>query len=86
MDRAAVLSHFNSTGNSILTCNSCNTFTSHITSHKAAHIDLYSASAEDLDTTLCFLLFQEIKDFPRNIQNPVIDLLLSIHFAQSESA
>jgi len=37
----------------------------HLSSHKANAIDLYSASAEDLDTVGCFLVFQEIGELPR---------------------
>ena len=48
-------------------------------------VDLYSDSAEDLDTTCYFLHFQEIKDSPRKIQKPDIDLLVSGHAAQSAS-
>ncbi|KAJ0601780.1 hypothetical protein HanIR_Chr03g0132591 [Helianthus annuus] len=49
-------------------------------------MDLYSASVEDRETTLCFLLFHETNDPPRKMQKPVIDLRLSTHLAQSESA
>jgi hypothetical protein len=37
----------------------------------------YSAPAEDRDTTDCFLDFQEIKDEPRNMQNPETERLVS---------
>jgi len=48
-------------------------------------IALYSASAEDLDTVVCFLDFQEIKELSRKTQYPVTDLLESTQPAQSES-
>ncbi|KAJ0779867.1 hypothetical protein HanPI659440_Chr06g0231241 [Helianthus annuus] len=85
MDKAAELSHFRVTGIETSTFSSLRMLISHNTSHVALHIDLYSASADDRDTTLCFLLFQETKEPPRKIQKPVTDLLLSVHFAQSES-
>ena len=47
---------------------------------------LYSASAEDLETIACFLDFQESIESPRNIQNPVTNLLVSRHDPQSISA
>ncbi|MFS7910652.1 hypothetical protein Hanom_Chr02g00108751 [Helianthus anomalus] len=86
MDSAAVLSHFRSTGICTTTLSSLNRFSSHNISHVALHIDLYSASAEDRETTLCFLLFQETKEPPRKMQKPVTNLRLSTHLAQSESA
>lgn len=46
----------------------------------------YSGSADDLDTVVCFLDFQEMIEAPRKQQKPVIDLLVSGHVvAQSES-
>ena len=49
-------------------------------------MEQYSASAEDLPTVCCFLDFQDIIESPRNMQYPVIDLLVSGQDAQSESA
>jgi hypothetical protein len=46
---------------------------------------LYSASEEDIDTVGCFLAFQDMSEEPRNKQKPVVDLLESIHLAQSAS-
>ncbi|KAJ0458049.1 hypothetical protein HanIR_Chr15g0780691 [Helianthus annuus] len=86
MDSAAVLSHFRTTGIFTSTLSSLKRFSSHNTSHVALHIDLYFASAEDRETTLCFLLFHETNEPPRKMQKPVIDLRLSTHLAQSESA
>ena len=34
----------------------------------------YSASVDDWETIDCFLLFQEIRESPKKIQNPVTDL------------
>ena len=44
---------------------------------------LYSASALDLATTLCFLLFQVIMFPPRKVQYPVMDFLSEGDPAQS---
>ena len=46
---------------------------------------LYSASAEDRETVACFLDFQEIRESPRKMQNPVTDLRESGQPAQSAS-
>ena len=46
---------------------------------------LYLASVEDLETIDCFLERQEMRESPRNIQNPVTDRQVSKHPAQSES-
>ncbi|KAJ0947448.1 hypothetical protein HanRHA438_Chr01g0015321 [Helianthus annuus] len=86
MEIAAVLSQNSLIGTSTLTSNSLSKFFNQIDSHAAAHIDLYSASAEDLDTVAYFLLFQDTNELPRNTQNPVTDFLDTKHLAQSESA
>ena len=49
-------------------------------------MDLYSTSAEDLKTILCFFDFQEIKESPMETQNPVMERFVSGQVAQSESA
>jgi hypothetical protein len=46
---------------------------------------LYSASEEDLDTVICFLAFHDTRDDPKKKQYPVVDLLVSMHPAQSAS-
>lgn len=33
-----------------------------------------SASIEDRGTVACFFAFQEMRDFPKNTQNSVVDL------------
>lgn len=58
---------------------------SHWSSQVAAPNALYSDSYEDLETVNCFLVLQEISDFPRKKNWPEIDLLESIHPAQSAS-
>ena len=40
---------------------------------------------EDLETTCCFLHFQEIRESPRNTQKSKTDLLVSMQAAQSAS-
>ena len=54
-------------------------------SEQAANMARYSDSVEDLETQSCFLLFQEIKESPRNIHQPVIERLVSGQPAQSAS-
>lgn len=46
-----------------------------VTAHVVRAMALYSASIEDLATTTCFLLFQEMGDVSKRIQYPVVDLL-----------
>lgn len=46
---------------------------------------LYSTSANDQETIVCFLAFQEIKEPARKMQKAVIDLLESLHDSQSAS-
>jgi len=46
---------------------------------------LYSDSVEDLETQSCFLLFQDIKESPRNIHQPVTERRVSGQLAQSAS-
>ena len=53
--------------------------------HVAKAIARYSASALDLATTTCFLLFQDIKLPPMNTQYPVVKRLSMGESAQSAS-
>ena len=55
-------------------------------SQTATAIDLFSDFAEDCETVCCFFDFHEIKDSPRKTQNPVTDLLVLGHEAQSALA
>ena len=57
-------------------CNSSSNCLSQISSQVAEAIALYSASALDLATTFCFLLFQEIKLSPIETQYSEVDILL----------
>ena len=49
-------------------------------------MERYSASVEDLEIGSCFLHFQEIKEEPRNMHQPVVDRRESGQPAQSASA
>ena len=84
--RAAWLSQQRIAGFEWLTPSSFSNERSQVSSQVAFAIDLYSASADDLETVCCFFDFQEIKESPRNTQKPLTDLLLSRQPAQSESA
>lgn len=48
------------------------------TTSQAFVIALYSASAEDLDTTVCLFYFHDIKDAPRKTWKPETDLLIHL--------
>lgn len=54
---AALLSQKKRTGLTTLTLRSSNNGTTHLTSLTAADMDLYSASAENIETVSCFLVF-----------------------------
>ncbi|KAF8091065.1 hypothetical protein N665_0454s0006 [Sinapis alba] len=47
--------------------------------------DRLSHNSSDLETVSCLLADQEITLEPRNVQNPPVDLLVSLQPAQSES-
>ena len=49
-------------------------------------MDLYYASAKDLETVCCFLDFHETNESPRKTQSPVTDLLVLGHDAESAFA
>lgn len=49
---------------------------SHIISHIALVMDLYSASTEDLDNVYCFFNFQLAKESPMKMQNLLLDLMV----------
>ena len=58
---------------------------SHMSSHVAKAIARYSASALDLATTCCFLLFQDIRLPPMKTQYPEVERLSVGEPAQSAS-
>jgi hypothetical protein len=68
-----------------VTFKSFNRNSSQINSHVAVESALYSASDEDLETVICFLAFQEMREFPKKKQYPEVDLLVSMQPAQSAS-
>jgi len=58
---------------------------SQIISPVASARDRYSASADDLETVFCFLIFYVIGEFPSLMKQPVRDFLVVGHAPQSES-
>jgi hypothetical protein len=79
------LSQYNVGSLTHLVCKSFKRYKSHWSSQVAVESALYSASDEDLDTVYCFLARRDIKDEPRKKQKPIVDLLESMHPAQSAS-
>lgn len=67
------------------TWKSCSKYVSHCNSHTVEAKTRYSASKGDLETMIFFFDFQYMSESPKKLQNPVIDLLVSLHEAQSES-
>lgn len=59
---------------------------SHIISHIALVMDLYSASTEDLDNVYCFFNFQLAKESPMKMQNLLLDLTYLDKRLKSKSA
>ena len=56
----------------------------HCSSQIVEAMDMYSASVELRDTVGCFLDFQEIREYLRQMQKPVINLRVSEQVAKSE--
>ena len=56
-----------------------------VTSQQVVTIKRYSASTLDRETVFCFLVFQDIDEFPRNIQYLVVNRCVSGHLDQSAS-
>lgn len=40
-------------------------------------IALYSASADEFETIVCFIDFHDTKQFPKKIHNPILDFIVS---------
>nr|GMC66577.1 CTTNBP2 N-terminal-like protein [Ipomoea batatas] len=57
----------------------------HWTSQTVAARARYSASEDERDTVICFFDLHDMRDDPRKMQKPVIDLRVSLQAAQSES-
>src|SRR3954471_9983281 len=85
MCMAAWLSQNRMIGCECLTSKSFNKFFNQVISQHVEAMERYSASAVDRATVVCFFVFHEIGDCPRNTQYPVTDLLVSLHRAQSAS-
>ena len=85
MASAAWLSLLMSVGGRSVRPISFNSDDIHVTSQHAIVMALYSASAVDLATTDCFLVFQEMGESPSNTQYPEVDLRVVGQLAQSLS-
>ena len=64
-------------------CNSPRRFTIQMNSLTAIYIALYSDSAEEWETTSCFLDFHEMRAGPKNIQKLDVERLVSKQDLQS---
>ncbi|KAK2367189.1 hypothetical protein QL285_080500 [Trifolium repens] len=85
MCKALWLSQYKTGSLTLWTCKSLSKYNNHCSSQVADANALYSASEDDLDTVNCFLVRQDMSDFPSKKHCPDIDLLVSIHPAQSAS-
>lgn len=83
MWRAASLSQHNMVALGCLTSKSLRTHFSQVNSQHVKAMALYSASPVDLDVVVYFLDLQEAGDSPIITQSPEMDLLVSLHPAQS---
>ncbi|XP_060965284.1 uncharacterized protein LOC115719959 [Cannabis sativa] len=79
----ALLSQNRVEGSRMLMLNSLMREWSQANSKAVLAMALYFASADDRDTVCCFLDFQEMSEFPRNMQYPDMDLLVSKQAPQS---
>ena len=59
--------------------------TSQVISHDVSVVARYSDSTIDLATRDCFFVFHDMSELPRRTQNPLVDLLVVGHPAQSLS-
>jgi hypothetical protein len=64
---------------------SCNKYLSQVSSQTVLAIERYSASAEERETTLCFLERHKIGLVPKKVTKQVTERLVVGHAAQSES-
>ena len=67
-------------------CKSLSIDSNRINSQVALAMDLYFASADDLETVCCFFNFHDTRESPMKKQYPLMDFMLSGQDAQSESA
>ena len=68
MCKALWLSQYNTAGRVQSTLKSFSKYVSHCSSQVVEASALYSASDDDRDTVLCFVVFQETRDFPMKKQ------------------
>lgn len=74
MCKAALLSQYITTRCECATLNFFSNEINHVASQVADARVLYLAFADDRDTMVYFLKFQEMSESSRNIQNPMTDL------------
>lgn len=65
---------------------SCRRPTSQMISKHAADIVQYSVYEQDFDIRSCYLHFQKMVEFPKNIHHPIVKCLVPKHPVQSMSA
>lgn len=85
MDNAAWLSLLMIVGGKSINPMSLSSDDSQLTSQHVNVMALYSASAVDLVTVVCFFVFQDTGDDPSKTQYPDVDFLLVAQLAQSLS-
>jgi hypothetical protein len=78
---AALLSQYNFADCGCGIWRSANSCFNQVISQQVEAIALYSASAEERDTIVCFFVFQDIGELPRSMQYPVIERRVSLHRA-----
>jgi hypothetical protein len=80
-----LLSQYNFTGCGCEIWRSANSCFNQVISQQVEAIALYSASAKEQDTVVCFFIFQDIGELSRSTQYPVTERRVSLHHAQSAS-
>lgn len=85
MCKAALLSQNRGIGSETETPKSARSRTIQASSLEVYAIDLYLASAEDVNTAVCFFVFQEINAVPKRMQLPLTERRVKGQDAQSES-
>ena len=83
--KASLLSQCRIVGCEWETCKSLIRKRIHVILQLAVAMARYSASAEERDTVVRFLDYQEIKESPSMVQNPVVECLVIGQLPQSES-
>lgn len=85
IDRAAWLSQFSKVGGRLRIPITFNKDVSQVISQAVRAMTLYSDSAVERATSDCFLIFHDMGELPRRMQNPLVDFLVVGQLAQSES-